>query len=297
MKCPQSSSDRILGEKNGEVYKAKYWFAKKIFEKSQTVRLGGGGVRCHSTICEIAGFSHGFCLFSIVSPYEYFSHSFKWKKTSVRSFCRYDLELYVENKNWLALRVFVQNAEKNAQCHFSRAGSKGTGWNFRILGYTTSALCWAHNELCLQARAWFTKYAHHIILCLSDTSFDCAVASSRQNSLLEISIPMSPVARGLQKAHYICQKHVFKFTITKNPFAMPCMFFTFANDLLTPSLMGVWGRRPKTPPAPQHQLPLSEAGRPNWGRRPNTPARNHRWVRCSIPRGSPTWVPPIYMVR
>ena len=176
------------GEKNGEVYKAKYWFAKKNFEKSQTVRLGGGGVRCHSTICKIAGFSHGFCPFSIVSPYEYFSHRFKWKRTSFRSFCDMIWNCTLRTKICPALRLFVQNADKNAQCHFSWAGINGTGWNFGILGYTTSALCWAHDEPCLQARAWFTKYAHHIILCLSNTLFQCGVGSRIQNSLLEMYI-------------------------------------------------------------------------------------------------------------
>ena len=60
--------------------------------------------------------------------------------------------------------------------------------------------------------------------------------------------------------------------------------------------MGVWGRRPKTPPAPQHELPLSEAGRPNWGRRPNTPARNTRWVGCFNPEVHPTWTAPILFI-
>ena len=60
---------------------------------------------------------------------------------------------------------------------------------------------------------------------------------------------------------------------------------------LPQSLMGVWGRRPKTPPATQHHLPLSEAGRPNWGRRPKTPARNHP-IRGRInSRTSPCWTP------
>ena len=74
------------------------------------------------------------------------------------------------------------------------------------------------------------------------------------------------------------------------------MLFTLPDDLQTTRLMGVWGRRPKTPPAPQHQLPLGEAGRPNWGRRPKTPARNTRWVGCFNPEVHPTWTAPILSI-
>ena len=54
--------------------------------------------------------------------------------------------------------------------------------------------------------------------------------------------------------------------------------------------MGVWGRRPETPPVTQHQLPLGE-GRLNWGRWPKTPARNTP-IRGRInSRISPCWTP------
>ena len=59
---------------------------KNFFWKISNGALGrGGDVRCHSTICEIAGFSHGFCLFSIVSPYESCSPKSDRKRTSVPS--------------------------------------------------------------------------------------------------------------------------------------------------------------------------------------------------------------------
>jgi hypothetical protein len=50
--------------------------------------------------------------------------------------------------------------------------------------------------------------------------------------------------------------------------------------------------RPKTPSAPQHQLPLSQTGMPNWGQMSNTPARNPQYIAGdrSI-RYLPSWVP------
>ena len=114
------------GKKRGGIQSQILICKKNFWKISKSADGRGGGVRCHSTPCEIAGFSHGFRLFSIVSPYEYLCHSLKWKRTSVRSFCDMIRNCTLRTKISVTLRIFVRNAEKNAQCHFSRAGSTGT---------------------------------------------------------------------------------------------------------------------------------------------------------------------------
>ena len=170
MKCSKSSSENFWQD-FGEVYKAKYWFAKKIFGKSQTVRLVGVGTCCHYTICEIAGFSHGFCLFSIVLPYEYFSHRFEWKRTSVRSFC--DM---IWNCTLRSISLFSSRKYRN--------GLKLQ--NLRL--YDLRSLLSAQWALSLSARVVY-KVRTPYIYSTQINFFHCVVPSSIENSLLETFIP------------------------------------------------------------------------------------------------------------
>ena len=121
-----------FGKTWGRYTKPNIDLQKKIFEKSQTVRLGGGGVRCHSTICEIAGFSHGFRSFSIVSPYDSCSGRLPTSKTPTPSFWSTIYSVTTNISLCMALGAKLKNTVISAQCHFSRAGSTGTDWNFRI---------------------------------------------------------------------------------------------------------------------------------------------------------------------
>ena len=183
-------NDRIdLGTKTGRYTKPNIDLQKKFLKNLKRCAWAGGGVRVSLHYLWNRRFFARISLILNCFAIRIFFPQLEMKENICPVILWYMIWNCTLRKNYWALRLFVQNAEKNAQCHFSRAGSNGTGWNFRILGYTTSALRWAHNELCLRARAWFTKYAHHIILCLSNTPFQCGVGSRRQNSLLEMSIP------------------------------------------------------------------------------------------------------------
>ena len=146
--------------------------------------------------------------------------------------------------------------------------------NLRL--YDLRSLLSAQWALSLSARVVYKVRTPYISSTLNNF-FHCVVLSSIGNSLSETFIPH--VSRRAWFTKYAL--HVPKTQNTPRFLHLKAWWVSEAV-----------GRRH---PLPHSTSPpwVSEAGRPNWGRRPNTPAWNHIWVRCSIPRGSPTWVPPI----
>ena len=187
----------------GEVDRAKYWFAKRNFEKYQTVRLGGGGVRCVQLPVNSQVFCTNFAYFQL----------FRLENLAPEGSIR-----------WKHLRRHFEVQVKVFRQIIACAGHLG------------------HSKI-----HWFLLNVTFLELLVTERIETAESSVLRQALFVQRTINfVSERARGLESTHTI-----------------------YLFDSKTVPVTAWYFRRPKTS------------------------ARNPRWVRYSIPRGSPTWVSPI----